>query len=603
MSLAITNMKNWLYPKQSREVKTSFVGLRGQTLHHYVATVAGMGFLLFGYDQGVMGGLLTLPTFIKQFPKMDTSSYLPPKVKSFNTTVQGTAVGIYEIGCMIGALFTMWGGDKLGRRYIIFYGSIIMTIGAILQCASYSLGQFITGRVISGIGNGFITATVPMLQSECAKPEKRGKLVMLEGALITAGIALSYWIDFGFYWVRTNDADWRFPVAFQIVFCLFLMFTVLTLPESPRWLVKKLRFEEAAGVFAALEDVDIDDPYVVSQVTYVKESIMLEQLAQMGVEGTAARQKILYGEFQMGAELPFLQQMKLMFTFGKKKNFHRTMLAYWNQVMQQITGINLITYYAAYIYETSVGMNATDSRILAACNGTEYFLASWIAFYTIERFGRRKLMIFGAIGQAATMAILTGCVYAASTPEDGGLNKPRAGIAAAVFLFVFNTFFAVGWLGMTWLYPAEISSLEIRAPANGLSTSGNWVFNFMVVMITPVAFDTIKWKTYIIFACINAAMVPVVYFLYPETAGRSLEEIDQIFADSNPRTPWDVVWIAHRLPRHTVADDYLEERVFEEDKHVTAHSETASEEVGAPDRVSGTDKEIERSANNTTQPA
>ncbi|KAE8173898.1 hypothetical protein LXG23DRAFT_37235 [Yarrowia lipolytica] len=526
-------MKNWLYPKQSREVKTSFVGLRGQTLHHYVATVAGMGFLLFGYDQGVMGGLLTLPTFIKQFPKMDTSSYLPPKVKSFNTTVQGTAVGIYEIGCMIGALFTMWGGDKLGRRYIIFYGSIIMTIGAILQCASYSLGQFITGRVISGIGNGFITATVPMLQSECAKPEKRGKLVMLEGALITAGIALSYWIDFGFYWVRTNDADWRFPVAFQIVFCLFLMFTVLTLPESPRWLVKKLRFEEAAGVFAALEDVDIDDPYVVSQVTYVKESIMLEQLAQMGVEG----------------------------------------------------------------------MNATDSRILAACNGTEYFLASWIAFYTIERFGRRKLMIFGAIGQAATMAILTGCVYAASTPEDGGLNKPRAGIAAAVFLFVFNTFFAVGWLGMTWLYPAEISSLEIRAPANGLSTSGNWVFNFMVVMITPVAFDTIKWKTYIIFACINAAMVPVVYFLYPETAGRSLEEIDQIFADSNPRTPWDVVWIAHRLPRHTVADDYLEERVFEEDKHVTAHSETASEEVGAPDRVSGTDKEIERSANNTTQPA
>ncbi|KAB8283183.1 LOW QUALITY PROTEIN: general substrate transporter [Yarrowia lipolytica] len=543
-------MKNWLYPKQSREVKTSFVGLRGQTLHHYVATVAGMGFLLFGYDQGVMGGLLTLPTFIKQFPKMDTSSYLPPKVKSFNTTVQGTAVGIYEIGW---ALFTMWGGDKLGRRYIIFYGSIIMTIGAILQCASYSLGQFITGRVISGIGNGFITATVPMLQSECAKPEKRGKLVMLEGALITAGIALSYWIDFGFYWVRTNDADWRFPVAFQIVFCLFLMFTVLTLPESPRWLVKKLRFEEAAGVFAALEDVDIDDPYVVSQVTYVKESIMLEQLAQMG-------------------------QMKLMFTFGKKKNFHRTMLAYWNQVMQQITGINLITYYAAYIYETSVGMNATDSRILAACNGTEYFLASWIAFYTIERFGRRKLMIFGAIGQAATMAILTGCVYAASTPEDGGLNKPRAGIAAAVFLFVFNTFFAVGWLGMTWLYPAEISSLEIRAPANGLSTSGNWVFNFMVVMITPVAFDTIKWKTYIIFACINAAMVPVVYFLYPETAGRSLEEIDQIFADSNPRTPWDVVWIAHRLPRHTVADDYLEERVFEEDKHVTAHSETASEE-------------------------
>nr|SIP56045.1 putative Sugar Porter [Yarrowia galli] len=546
------------FARSSSEVKTSFMGARGQKLHNLVAAIAGMGFLLFGYDQGVMGGLLTLDTFIQQFPKMDTSDYLPPKVKTFNTTIQGTAVGIYEIGCMIGALFTMWAGDKLGRRYMIFFGSIIMTIGAILQCASYSLGQFIVGRVVSGIGNGFITATVPMLQSECAKPERRGKLVMLEGALITAGIALSYWIDFGFYWVHTNDSDWRFPIAFQIVFSLFLTCTIMSLPESPRWLVKKQRFEEAAGVFAALEDVPLDDPYVTNQINAVKESIMMEQLAQLGVDGADARRKIQSGDFHMGQELPFIGQMKLMFTFGKKKNFHRTMLAYWNQVMQQITGINLITYYAAYIYQTSVGMNATDSRILAACNGTEYFMASWVAFYTIERFGRRKLMLFGAVGQACTMAILTGCVYAASKPEDGGLDNQGAGIAAAVFLFVFNTFFAIGWLGMTWLYPAEISSLEIRAPANGLSTSGNWAFNFMVVMITPVAFNSIKWKTYIIFACINAFMVPVVYFFYPETAGRSLEEIDMIFAESNPRTPWDVVGIANRLPKNAVVnyDDY-----------------------------------------------
>ncbi|KAG5355339.1 Sugar transporter STL1 [Yarrowia sp. C11] len=571
------------FARSSTEVKTSFLGARGQKLHNLVAAVAGIGFLLFGYDQGVMGGLLTLDTFIQQFPKMDTSDYLPPKVKTFNTTIQGTAVGIYEIGCMIGALFTMWAGDKLGRRYMIFFGSIIMTIGAILQCASYSLGQFIVGRVVSGIGNGFITATVPMLQSECAKPERRGKLVMLEGALITAGIALSYWIDFGFYWVRTNDADWRFPIAFQIVFSLFLTFTIMSLPESPRWLVKKQRFEEAAGVFAALEDVPLDDPYVLNQITAVKESIMMEQLAQLGVDGKEARQKIQSGEFQMGQELSFVGQMKLMFTFGKKKNFHRTMLAYWNQVMQQVTGINLITYYAAYIYQTSVGMNATDSRILAACNGTEYFMASWVAFYTIERFGRRKLMLFGAVGQACTMAILTGCVYAASKPEDGGLDMQGAGIAAAVFLFVFNTFFAIGWLGMTWLYPAEISSLEIRAPANGLSTSGNWAFNFMVVMITPVAFNSIKWKTYIIFACINAFMVPVVYFFYPETAGRSLEEIDMIFAESNPRTPWDVVGIANRLPKNAGAgydeeryEERYEEKAIVETEENVSHDETFS---------------------------
>lgn len=99
----------------------------------------------------------------------------------------------------------------------------------------------------------------------------------------------------------------------------------------------------------------------------------------------------------------------------------------------------------------------------------------------------------------------------------------------AVFLFVFNSFFAIGWLGMTWLYPAEITPLNIRAPANAISTTANWIFNFMVVMVTPPAFANIGYQTYIIFAVINAFIVPCVYFFFPETAYRSLEEMDEIF--------------------------------------------------------------------------
>jgi hypothetical protein len=185
----------------------------------------------------------------------------------------------------------------------------------------------------------------------------------------------------------------------------------------------------------------------------------------------------------------------------------------------------LITYYAATIYQQYIGLGDVTSRILAACNGTEYFMASWIAVYTIEKFGRRSLMLFGAFGMSGSMAILAGMNYL-SQNSMGGNGPP---IVAAVFLFVFNTFFAIGWLGMTWLYPAEIVPLRIRAPANGLSTSANWIFNFMVVMITPVSFSSIGYKTYIIFAVINAFIFPVVYFFYPETAYRSLEEIDTIF--------------------------------------------------------------------------
>jgi hypothetical protein len=121
------------------------------------------------------------------------------------------------------------------------------------------------------------------------------------------------------------------------------------------------------------------------------------------------------------------------------------------------------------------------------------------------------------------------------------------GLAATVFLFVFNSFFAIGWLGMTWLYPAEITPLSIRAPANAISTTANWAFNFMVVMVTPVAFANIGYQTYIIFAVINAFMVPSVYFFFPETAGRSLEEMDEIFHKTT--NPFNVVKIAHEMPR------------------------------------------------------
>lgn len=200
------------------------------------------------------------------------------------------------------------------------------------------------------------------------------------------------------------------------------------------------------------------------------------------------------------------------------------------------------------------------SRLLAALNGTEYFIASWPAVWLVERVGRRKLMLFGAAGQAMTMAILAGVN---SNEDDKGCQ-----IAAIVFLFVFNTFFAIGWLGMTWLYPAEITPLRIRAPANALSTSSNWIFNFLVsphlsyhsmiaklthhqvVMITPVAFENISYNTYTIFAIINAFMVPAVYFFFPESAYRSLEEMDSIFQKvSGWRAAFTIVHQAKIEPR------------------------------------------------------
>ncbi|RDW62717.1 MFS general substrate transporter-13 [Coleophoma crateriformis] len=481
---------------------TRYFGLRGQKLNNAVGIIAGLDFFLFGYDQGVMGGLLTLGSFVDTFPEINTTKYTlsngyPASVVNHVSTIQGISVASYNVGCFIGAVLTIFIGDILGRRKMIFLGSTIMVIGAALQCSAFSLGHFIAGRVITGFGNGMNTSTVPTWASETSKSHKRGKMVMIEGAMITGGIAFSYWLDFGFSFAEPSSISWRFPIGFQIFFALILVALILELPESPRWLILKGKEDEALSVLSALNDMPPDDHIIQSEFAEIKDTVL--EMKAFGYRD--------------------------LFTMGPDRNFHRVVLAYVNQVFQQISGINLITYYAATIYQTYIGLGPLTSRLLAAANGTEYFLASWIAVYTIEKFGRRSLMLFGAVGMSGSMAILAGTNYASSLNIGGS----APGIVSATFLFVFNTFFAIGWLGMTWLYPAEIVPLRIRAPANGLSTSANWAFNFMVVMITPVSFTSIGYKTYIIFAVINAFIVPVVYFFYPETAYRSLEEVDTIF--------------------------------------------------------------------------
>ncbi|ODV86186.1 hypothetical protein CANARDRAFT_27447 [[Candida] arabinofermentans NRRL YB-2248] len=522
-----------------------FMGMSGKKLHLIITVMASVCFLLFGYDQGVMGSLLTLDAFRDTFPSINTAKHPD------NATMQGFTIAVYEIGCLAGALSTMYFGDKLGRTKCMFVGCIIMIVGAVLQTTAYSVAHLIVGRIVTGVGNGMNTSTVPMWLSECAKPADRGILVMISGAMITCGIMISYWIDFGFYFT-TGDVSWRFPIAFQIVFALMVLPFVLKFPESPRWLCKAGRYEDAKKVFASLEGTTLDDTEVLKELEEVRASLAEEEL--------------------LGASSFNITKM---FSQGQHRNFHRVMLGFWSQVFQQITGINLITYYAGTIFETYIGMSPLKSRILAACNGTEYFLASWIPCFMIEKFGRRKLMIWGAVGQSFCMAVLTGTTWASDHKDNNG-----AAIAAAVFLFLFNTCFAIGWLGMSWLYQAEIPALSVRAPSNALSTAGNWSFNFMVVMITPVAFENIGSYTYTIFAVINLLMVPALYFFFPETAGRSLEEMDDIFAQCDPWKPWDIVPIARNHPRLGHSHAYTGEaytsghEVFV-DKAVNEHVESA----------------------------
>jgi MFS family permease len=161
----------------------------------------------------------------------------------------------------------------------------------------------IVGRIITGIGNGLNTSTVPTWQSECSKSHRRGQLVMIEGSLITGGICISYWLDFAFSFLEPSTVTWRFPIAFQIIFALIILAVVMGLPESPRWLILKGKEDEALVVLGALSDLPYDDPYINSSYLAIKDTVIEAQ-------STTYRD---------------------LFTMDEDRHLHRVVLAYVNQ--------------------------------------------------------------------------------------------------------------------------------------------------------------------------------------------------------------------------------------------------------------------------------
>jgi len=150
-----------------------------------------------------------------------------------------------------------------------------------------------------------------------------------------------------------------------------------------------------------------------------------------------------------------------------------------------------------------------------------YAIFATVSWFIIERAGRRKLFLYGTVGQCLSMVIVFACLIP---------GTPSAAKGAALGLFTYIAAFGATWLPLPWLYPAEINPLRTRAKANAVSTCSNWLFNFLIVMVTPVMIANISWGTYLFFAVINACFIPIIYFFYPETKKRSLEEIDLIFA-------------------------------------------------------------------------
>jgi sugar porter (SP) family MFS transporter len=310
-------------------------------------------------------------------------------------------------------------------------------------------------RVIAGIGNGLNTATAPVWQGETSKASWRGKLIVIEMIMNIAGFSLSNWMTYGFSFL-SGGITWRFPLAFQFVFIFILFATVPWLPESPRWLIAKGRIEEAEQILADLEDKSIDDAYIITQ------SKEIQWAANYEKEHQVRWRDLIRGRTESA---------------GGTCTVRRLLLGMGTQAMQQLAGINVTSYYLPTVLIDSVGQTESMARLLAACNSVFYLLFSLIGIPNVERWGRRKMMMYAAAGQFFCYLIITILLYYNEKPGYAGSEKVAE--ASIAFFFLYYVFFGIGWQGVPWLYPTEINSLSMRTKGAALGTATNWIFNFM----------------------------------------------------------------------------------------------------------------------------
>ncbi|KAI5197472.1 general substrate transporter [Aureobasidium subglaciale] len=471
---------------------------------------------LFGYDQGVFGGVVVTQDYITQLNLANNASLL------------STITAIYDVGCFFGAIAAVMIGDPLGRKNSILLGTTIMSIGAILQCTAFGVPQMIVGRIVAGVGNGINTSTAPVWQGETSKASWRGKLVIIEMIMNIAGFSLSNWLNYGFSYVD-GGAAWRIPLAFQFVFIFILYGTVPWLPESPRWLISKGRVEEANHILAALESTRADDPQIITASKEIQYAVNYER------ENSPSWSELLRGK--TGKE-------------GGTCTIRRLLLGMGAQAMQQLGGINVTSYYLPTVLIQSVGLTEKLARLLAACNSVSYLLFSFISIPNIERWGRRNMMIYASLGQGCCYLLIT--ILLRFSELDGYAHQDEVASASIAFFFLYYVFFGIGWQGVPWLYPTEINSLSMRTKGAALGTATNWIFNFvsqdfrlsvvlsytnysikMVVEITPIGIDSLHWKFYIIWTVFNFSFIPIVYCLYPETSDRTLEDMDRFFRENH----------------------------------------------------------------------
>ncbi|OXG33120.1 hexose transporter protein [Cryptococcus neoformans Bt120] len=454
-----------------------------------------------GYDKSLINNLQSIPTW-EAVVGHPTGSAL------------GVVTAMLSIGVIVGSPFFGWLSDWKGRKITMFIGSCIMLVGAILQAAATNRDFFIGGRFLIGFGVAGTLCSGPLLASEIAHPRQRSVVASFYNTFWYVGSIICAWLSFGTAYL-SNDWAWRIPCIGQAVPALILVCIGLWLPESPRYLVKKNRSDEALAILARYHaNGDQSDPLVQFELQEIKQTLDAEAMYET-----------------KGWIKPWLDLV------STRPNRYRMFIITIMVIGIDWCGTSITSYYLSTIL-SSVGITSATQQT-GINGGLQVFnwLTSVSGAMLVERLGRRALWLTSFGGMLAVNVPFGAC--SALYAKRGDLAAGRAVVA---LVFLYNGFYNIGCNPLPYAYAVEILPYNIRAKGLAFEVAFDASQGVLGQWTNPIAMDALEWKFYFVYTAFLVLIVLAVYFTFPETKGLTLEEIKEVFGDGdsvNPAIPDD----------------------------------------------------------------
>ncbi|KAI3399587.1 hypothetical protein diail_6226 [Diaporthe ilicicola] len=472
-----------------------------------VGAFVAFGGVLFGYDTGTISGILAMPYFQHLF----STGYRNPITSELDISPsqQSAIVSILSAGTFVGALSSPFLADSIGRRLALIASTLVFTLGVIFQTVAVALPLFLAGRFFAGFGVGLISALIPLYQSETAPKWIRGAIVGAYQWAITIGLLLAAVVDNATA-NRNDTGSYRIPIAVQFAWALILIGGMLILPESPRFLIKQGKGEKAAKALGVLRRLPPDHPAITSELAEVRANHEYEM--SLG--------KASYIDCFRGVMV--------------KRQFTGMAL----QGLQQLTGINFIFYYGTQYFKNS---GISDAFVIQIITSVINVFSTLPGLYAVDKFGRRPLLLWGAIGMAGSQFLVAMLGTLTTSQDSAGsiiVHNVAAQKAGIAFVCLYIFFFASTWGPLAWVVTGEIFPLKTRARSLSMTTATNWLLNWAIAFMTPYlvnygpGYANLQSKIFFIwFGCCFICIAFVYFFIY-ETKGLSLEEVDELYAET-----------------------------------------------------------------------